>query len=116
VYTFSSPPTVIEAPRIRVSPPKPVDAVKKPVPDSRLQPDETNLTVTDDSGTECELESSQTTAASVSSVRLGSSSSDNEKLFGIITSRLSPKHQTHLRSSLREIPEDEIRRSGVSKI
>ena len=114
VYTFSSPPTVIEAPRIRVSPPRSAEGVKKPVPDSPLQPVDRNLSITDDSGTECELDSSQTTAASVFAARLSSCSSDNRKLVGATTSRLSPVPQSVRRSSLREIPEDEIRRSGVS--
>jgi len=116
VYTFSSPPTVIEAPRIRVSPPRLVDAAKNSEPDSPLQPVSKDLPVTDDSGTECELESSQITPVSISLATLGSCSSDNEKLLGATTSQLSPLPLSVRRSSLREIPEDEIRRSGVSSI
>jgi len=115
VYTFSSPPTVIEAPRIRVSPPRSAHAPKKPVPgDSLLQPGDKNLPMTDDSGTECDLDSSQTSVASVSAARL--ESGDNENLLGATTSRLSPMLHSVRRSSLREIPEDEIRRSGASNI
>ena len=115
VYTFSSPPTVIEAPRIRVSPPRSADAAKKPVPgDLLLQPGDKNLPVTDDSGTECDLDSSQTSITSVSVARV--ESANNENLLGATTSRLSPMLHSVRRSSLREIPEDEIRRSGVSNV
>jgi len=121
VYTFSSLPTVIEAPRIRVSPPRLTDAPKNPIPDSLLQSVDRNIPVTDDSGTECDLDSSQTTAVSVSPDRLEStgplgSSNVDDQLLGATTSRQSPRQHSILRSSLREIPEDEIRRSGVSKI
>lgn len=85
------------------------------VSDSSLQPDAMNLTATDDSSTEPDLNSSQSTAAAVSPDRLGSCSSDNEKLPSATMSRLSPM-QSIRRSSLREIPEDEIRRSGVSNL
>jgi len=113
VYTFSSPPTVIPSPRIRVSPPRFSDAVKKSVTDSV---DKNGLPGSDDSCTEHELENSQTTAVSVSPAKLGSYSSVNEKLPSATVSRLSPRQQTVRHSSLREIPEDEIRRSGVSNI
>ena len=109
VYTFSSPPTVIEAPRIRVSPPRPVDIMKRPVSDSV----DKSLPVTDDSGTECEPECSPTTAVLVSPGRHGSCFSDTHELPDATRSQLSPSQHTFLRSSLREIPEDEIRRSGV---
>ena len=108
VYTFSSPPTVIEAPRIRVSPPRPTDALQKPVLDIPVQPGARNLSITDDSGTECELNGSQTTAASVSSAKRSA-----EKLLAVSDSEQSPLRQSVLRSSLREIPQDELRRSGV---
>ena len=82
--------------------------------DSLLQPGDKNLPMTDDSGTECDLDSSQTSVASVSAARL--ESGDNEHLLGATTSRLSPMLHSVRRSSLREIPEDEIRRSGASNI
>ena len=114
VYTFSSPPTVITAPRVRVSPPRSAGTSQKPVPDCSLWSVDKNSCVRDDSGTECELDSSLTTPAalSVSAARLDN---DTEKLcVAAAESRLSPVRQSVLRSSLREIPEDEIRRSGVS--
>jgi len=113
VYTFSSPPTVIAAPRLHVSPPRSAGALQKPVPDSPQQSVDKNLCVGDDSGTDCELNSSQTTALPVSAARLDS---DTDKWCGAAESRLSPVRQSVLRSSLREIPEDEIRRSGVSDV
>lgn len=115
VYTFSSPPTVIPSPRIRVSPPKFDDAAKKSALDSSFQPVNKHLLVTDDSTTEPELNNGQITVLSVSPARLGSSSNDYEKLLSASISQLSPM-QSIRRSSLREVPEDEIRRSGVSDI
>jgi len=116
VYTFSSPPTVIAAPRVRVSPPRSAGTSQKPVPDSLQWSVDKKSYVRDDSGMECELDSSHTTALSVSPSRLDS---DAEKLCvaaAATESRLSPVRQSVLRSSLREIPEDEIRRSGVSSV
>ena len=107
LYTFSSPPTVVAAPRLYVSPPSSADAPQKLSPDTPLQPDSTM----DDGRSENEWDSSQITAASISPVRLDS---DSEKLLGATDSRLSPMLQSVRRSSLREIPETEIRRSGVS--
>jgi len=116
VYTFSSPPTVIPSPRIRVSPPRSADPAKKSASNSPLHTVDKNLSVTDDSGTEPEPQHNQTSATSVSPARLSSCVSD-DKLPNATVSRLSPlQHQTVRRSSLREIPEDEIRRSGVSNI
>jgi len=114
MYTFSSPPTVIGAPRIRVSPPTSAGTSQNPVPDSPLQSVDKNSCVGDDSGTECELNSGQTRALSVLPARLDS---DTERLYGAADNRLSPMlRQNVRRSSLREIPEDELRRSGVSNV
>ena len=113
MYTFSSPPTVIAAPRVRVSPPRSAGTSQKPAPQSPLQSVDKNSFIRDDSGTECELDCIQTTTLSVSPGRLDS---DSEKLHSAAESRLSPVRQSVLRSSLREIAEDEIRRSGVSNV
>ena len=112
MYTFSSPPTVIPSPRIRFSPPRFGDPAKKSTPDSSPHRVDKNRPVADDSNTELKVETGQTTAESVSLARLGVS--DNVPSAAV--SRLSPMQQSIRRSSLREIPEAEIRRSGVSTI
>jgi len=116
MYTFSSPPTVIEAPRVRVTPATSVDVTKKLLLEPPVLPTDKNLSVTDDSGTECELDRIQMTSASVSPTGPGSCSIDCENLLGATKGQTSPMRQSVLRSSLREIPEDELRRSGVSNV
>ena len=112
MYTFSSPPTVIPSPRIRFSPPRFGDAAKKSTADSSPRPFDENLQVADDASAELKVETGQTTAESVSLARLGV----GDNLPSAAVSQLSPMQQSIPRSSLREIPEAEIRRSGVSSL